>query len=452
LGAAFVCFMGGALIAGLATGPPASAAPGVNGLFDVSGVGASNQIVLGPDGNMWVTLESATADLARITPAGAVTEFDPVDVTDPVGIAVGPDGKLWVTQAQSVARFDPADPAAAQKFTVADISDPRGITAGPGGALWTASADKVIKIPAADPANPVTFPATGVAGARAIAAGEDGNLWVADFGGNQIVRVTPAGVGTKYPTGGGPQGVAAAQGRQQVAYGDPGTNPQTVGRIDSGGNPLATQVPMTDPFGVAFGPDGAYWVALFLTDSLGRLTPAGAYSTVTGLPPGSGPRQVAAGAANTVWVTLDTAEKVARFAGVLPPAPSATPTTPPTGGPKPADPTLPTGGPKRPDPGTESVRVKATAVQRRGVLKVRIRPDLGPKKQWTFRVQRKAVSPKKAAGRKNTACWRTLPGRYLTAGNRHARLVDLGPGRYRAKALPRFGYRGAVSAAVRLRR
>lgn len=49
---------------------PASAAPAVDGEFAVSGVGTDNTIVKGPDGNVWVTLESGdpAKDWARITP------------------------------------------------------------------------------------------------------------------------------------------------------------------------------------------------------------------------------------------------------------------------------------------------------------------------------------------------------------------------------------------------
>lgn len=309
------------IAAGAALAPPAVAAPRVNGVFPVTGVGTNNQITLGPDGNMWVTLDSG-GDVARITPAGQVTEYNPVSITSPVGITAGPDGNLWVTQANGVARFSPANPAGAVATTINDIADPRGITTGPDGNLWTASGDKVIRIPPANPGGFTTFASTGVQGARAISSGR-GFLWVADFGGAQIVRVSTAGTGKAFPTGGGPQGVAASP-KGTVAFADPGTNPQTVGLIRGGAIRTTRPTPNADPFGVARGSDRAFWVAQFATDNLGRLTASGAYSRLAGLPAASGPRQVARGRGKTVWVTLDGAEAVARISGVVRPRPNTT--------------------------------------------------------------------------------------------------------------------------------
>lgn len=306
-------------------GLPAYADPAPDGEFAVSDVGTNNQIAPGPDGNMWVTLQGAN-DVARIAPDGTVTEYDAATITSPIGITAGPDGNLWVTQNGGVARFSPVTPTTATATAIADIADPRGITVGPDGNLWTASGNKVIKIPPAAPATFTSFAATGVVGARWITSGTDGNLWVADFGGQQIVRVTTSGAGTPFVTGGGPQGVAAGQSGQ-VAFSDPGTNPQTVGRITTAVATTAT--PMADPFGVAFGSDGVYWFAQFAANNLGRLTADGQYSTLP-LSAGSGPRQISAGPNNTLWVTLDNVNKVARISGVTAAPGGGTTTTPTT--------------------------------------------------------------------------------------------------------------------------
>lgn len=306
---------------------PVAADPVVDGRFAVSGVGTNNQITIGPDANVWVTLD-ATNDVARIAPDGTVTQFNPVNLNSPTGITAGPDGNLWVTQPGGVARFSPTNPDAAVAFAIADIADPRAITVGPDGNLWTASGDKVIKFPAANPAGFTSYAATGVLGARWITSGTDGNLWVADFGGQQIVRVTTGGVGTSFPTGGGPQGVVGGPG-SQVAYSNPTAVPQTVGRIQAPGSPQTTDTPLSDPFGVAYGGDGAYWFAQFATNDLGRLTPGGEYSRLP-LDAGTGPRQITAGPGNTLWVTLDLTEQVARVSGVsaAPPPPEPQPVVP----------------------------------------------------------------------------------------------------------------------------
>ncbi len=121
-----------------------------------------------------VALSGGPPDIARVTPGGTVTEYDPPDIADPVGITSGPDGNIWVTQAGGVARFSPADPQGTdEKFAIADIADPRGIVTGPDGNLWAASGDKVIKIPPGKPAGFTSTPVTGM-GARGVARGGGG--------------------------------------------------------------------------------------------------------------------------------------------------------------------------------------------------------------------------------------------------------------------------------------
>ncbi|MDO8630492.1 MAG: hypothetical protein Q7R41_08360, partial [Phycisphaerales bacterium] len=191
----------------------------------------------------------------------------------------------------------------------------------------TASLSKVIKIPPATPLLYAFYP--GLTGARGITAGNDGRLWVADFGGQSVVSVTTGGVATPHPVGGGPQEVVAGLGGQ-VAYTNPGAVPQSIGRLEQGGTAQPTQTPLSDPFGITFGSDQAYWTAQFAANNLGRLTPDGQYTTLGGFSANSGPRYIAKGANNTLWVTLETINKVARVSGLEPPAPTPTAdTTPP---------------------------------------------------------------------------------------------------------------------------
>ncbi|MEI8080825.1 MAG: hypothetical protein WCI74_03165 [Actinomycetes bacterium] len=311
--------VGAILVGGIAI-TPATAAPVVNGEFAVSSVGTNNQITAGPDGNIWLTLDGAN-DLAKITPAGVVTEYNDA-LTTPTGITAGPDGNLWLTVSGGVAKVSPANPTVAAFTAIAAITDPRAITVGPDGNLWTASNNNVIKIPPANPGAATTYAPTGLTASRWIASG-NGQLWVADFAGAQILAVNPNGTaGTGYATGGGPQGVAFGGGI--AGYSNPGAAPQTIGRITPAGTPQTTNAPMTDPFGGAYGVDGAFWFAQFAGNNVGRLTRSGSYSTVSGLSAASGPRQITAGPANTLWVTLDNAEKVARVSGLQPLTPNTT--------------------------------------------------------------------------------------------------------------------------------
>lgn len=313
----FLSALGVALVALPAATSASVAAPAVDGEFVVSG--KPGYIALGPDGNVWAVLSGSAQnnDVARISPAGVVEEFDVPALAGAVGIAAGSDGNLWVTRPAKVARFSPGAPAGATEFAVADLAGPRDITAGPDGNLWAASGDKLVRIP---PANPVGYTAFTIAGLDARGLAADGErLWIASFGNGTIYSATTASVATPHAVGGGPQEVAAGTGGQ-VAYSNPGSNPQTVGRLMNGGSPLTTPAP-GDPFGVAFGSDQAYWFAQFASDDLGRLSADGEYSRLTGLSAGSGPRHITAGPGNTLWVSLETAGKVARVVGVEPTAP-----------------------------------------------------------------------------------------------------------------------------------
>jgi virginiamycin B lyase len=304
-----------ALLIALAVVSAADARPRFAGAFDLSGT--PGQITRGPDGNIWVTISGSGKNntLARIKPNGTVTEYAPAAVVNPVGITSGPDGNLWLTRNGGVIRVAPADPDSAKDFAVGAISDPRAIRSGPGGKLWTASGDQLVSFP---PANPLGFAATTIngMGARGIAA-SGGRLWIADFGGARIVRATPAGGASFFDVGGGPQEVAGGPDKQ-IAYSNPGTNPQTVGRIKPGGAAKTTKVPQTDPFGIAFAPDGNWWFAEFAKHALGLLSVGGKVDQFEGLPDGSGPRYLTVGPGGTVWVSLETAQKVARIKRVAP--------------------------------------------------------------------------------------------------------------------------------------
>jgi streptogramin lyase len=315
----------GVLGAVLLAAPTALAAPQVDGTFPVTGLGDSKQITQGPDGNIWVTVDDGeNNDVARITPAGEVTKFNLDDVDFPAGITAQGDN-LWVTAINEVASFSPGSTDATET-NIAAIGGPRHITVGPDGNLWTVSGTNVIKIPPGAPNTFTVLPGL-ITDGRQIAPGADNTLWATS--GTQVVHFTTAGThvaGSPYEVGGAPQGIAAGPGTQ-AAYGNPTTDPQTIGRITPPGPPELTELgPLDAGFGVAFGNDGAYWFTQYNGNNLARLTPDGQYTTLDGFPavPNRGPRQITTGPDNTLWVTLDvpgdpTNDAVGRVTGVEPP-------------------------------------------------------------------------------------------------------------------------------------
>src|SRR6266849_377161 len=103
-------------------------------------------IVAGPDGNIWF-LDSGHYKVGRLTPSGAITEFDlPANVGGPVAITVGPDHNLWITTA-ALGQGKPdwilrmsLDGAVKQYQAGAGDgvsgTSPQRITTGPDGNLW----------------------------------------------------------------------------------------------------------------------------------------------------------------------------------------------------------------------------------------------------------------------------------------------------------------------------
>lgn len=306
----------------------AQGAPAVDGVFNLPEAPSQNPPALGPDGNVWVTLDSGAPDFARVAPDGTVTPFTSADVDFPKGITAGPDGNMWITLTNHVARFSPADPTTVTKFFTASIGTANHITVGPDGNLWTGSDTNVVKItPSAVPVITPIPTGLGTFVAKGIAGGSDGMIWVADGGDGGLLPVSTAGtVGTRLNLGGKVQQVAAGPGGQ-VAYTNPVNVPQTVGLVNGGVAAAPTVTDLKDPFGITLGQDGAYWIAQFGSHTIGRYTTAGAYSELSGLPALSGPRMLTRGSGNTLWVTLETSKQIARVSGVEPPNTDITPPT-----------------------------------------------------------------------------------------------------------------------------
>jgi virginiamycin B lyase len=292
------------LIGALAMSSAAAAAPFLDGTFPLNAeIGTNSKIVDGPDGNVWLTIEDLTNDVAKVTPSGQVEEFDIEGILSPEGIAPGPDGNLWVTDVEKAAKFNPGDPTGTdQSFTVPGIGAGGQIVAGPDGLMWVATNNQLVHFSPGDPegsVKPVTI--DGEMSPKGIDVA--GSLIViADNGtGNRIVTFTPDGTQKDFAIDGGSQGVAGGPGGQ-IAFTAPGASPEKSGLI-SPPNPAQSFELLGDPFGVDLGADGAYWIVQFMTGQLTRVSTDGQLSFLPGLPVESA-RQITAGPNGTLWVTL----------------------------------------------------------------------------------------------------------------------------------------------------
>ncbi len=123
----------------------ASAAPALNGEFDVNGT--PGPLALGPDGNVYVAVSgnSDNKEFARVKPDGSITYFDtPNDVavaglTAGPSTANGPNNRVWMSQNGGVVAWDPGTDTGTA-FPIATIGGRAASRAIPKGTCgwWTA--------------------------------------------------------------------------------------------------------------------------------------------------------------------------------------------------------------------------------------------------------------------------------------------------------------------------
>jgi streptogramin lyase len=327
---------------------PAAAAPTVTEKELPTANATPQDIVLGPDGNLWFT-ENSINKIGRVTPGEppVIQEFDvATNFVEPLNITVGPDNRIWFSGkfngAGGVGRMNPANPADTQGFGGFNVQGPRGIAAGPDGAIWLGDSIQgtVVRINAGTGAELATsdIPINGGNfNIRNLAPGPDGNVWVTDFGG-QVARVTPAGVATPFDVTGNAAWDIVTGPEGNLWYTVPDGN--RVGKITTAG--AFTDYPVTaggDQFGITVGPDGALWFAQAVANSIGRITTDGQFTEITGLTAGARPEYISPGPSNTLWFTEKDGNRIGRITGID--VPGGGQTLPPPPPPPPPDITKP---------------------------------------------------------------------------------------------------------------
>jgi streptogramin lyase len=256
---------------------------------------------------------AAAASTAVALGTGRITEF-PIPTVDsqPPRIAAGSDGSLWFTESRSneIGRITPA--GAISEFNVPQGCCVNGIAAGPGGNLWfTEGGALVARIGRITPAGVISeFTLPSAHYAQSIAAGADGNLWFAETPGNRIGRITPSGVLTEFPIPtpkGHPRGIAAGP---DGALWFTEIDGNKIGRITLAGEISEFAIPTasSDPWGIAAGPDGNLWFTESLVGKVGRITPAGGITEFT--VPNGRPQGIVAGPDGNLWFSNGTIGRI----------------------------------------------------------------------------------------------------------------------------------------------
>jgi RHS repeat-associated protein len=241
-------------------------------------------MTVGSDGNLWF-LEHNAGQVGRITPAGAITEFPmPPGSGSPTYIVGGPDGNLWFTAGQNIWRIT----LGGVMTPFASAGTPYGITGGP-----------------------------------------DGNVWFTERFGNNIGRITPAGVITEFP-------IPTANSQvKQIALGPDGNlwftesgwanstyyGIEKIGRITPAGIISEFTVPTarSQPEGISGGPDGNVWFTESLGNKIGRITPTGVITEFPvpvgncGLSQGACLEDITAGGDGNLWFIRPVTQEVGRI-------------------------------------------------------------------------------------------------------------------------------------------
>lgn len=272
-------------------------------------------IALGPDGNVWFTMQEG-GQIERITPSGAVSEYAGVEgARQPRSIVSGPDGNLWFSEygKRNIGKMSTAG-SLLDSYEVEASAQDYGITAGPDGNLWYVSYEsgKVAKITTSGTYTAYALPS----GSKPydVAKGSDGNLWVTEEGTSKIAKVTTSGTITEYalPTGSDPKNIAAGPEKENALwFTEYGTN--KIGKITTSGTITEYALPSeTGPEGITAGPEGKLWFTEYTASKVASITTSGTVTTYA-LPSGSDPRDIAAGSENTLWFAEYGTKKIGKL-------------------------------------------------------------------------------------------------------------------------------------------
>lgn len=168
-------------------------------------------IVVGPDGDVWFTELTGlggTPGIAKITPAGRVTEYPTgtYDTSRPLAIALGGDGNLWFADARAAAigRITPAGRRAFFRRGLSRGDAPAGIARGRGGILWFVSGGPAPYVGTVDARGAIVEVArlgASITADPSLAEDERGNVWLTGNDGARelLVRVERTGRVTTRP-------------------------------------------------------------------------------------------------------------------------------------------------------------------------------------------------------------------------------------------------------------
>jgi virginiamycin B lyase len=146
-----------------------------------------------------------------------------------------------------------------------------------------------------------------------IVSGPDGALWFTDSRGDRIVRFSPGGEVTSFPT------PRADSNPSDIALGPDGNlwfterNGGKIGRITTSGVFTEFVLPAggSEPLGITSGPDGEIWFTELSGNKIGRITGSGEIAEFPIPSSDSSPLDITLGPDGHLWFTESTAGRIA---------------------------------------------------------------------------------------------------------------------------------------------
>jgi streptogramin lyase len=253
--------------------------PPCSGSSCSSSIPPVDQIVLGPNGNLWFTMTRSNA-IGQMNTAGGMAIY-PIDTPDsqPEGLTVGPDGRLWFTEANfnGIGAIDMGGTDEDWLLPTSG-SGPSDIAAGPDGALWFTESltNKVGRITTTGVVtNEFDVPTSSSEPSGITNTG--GGLWFTESGVDQIAQITTGGVITEYPGAGDQPSAIAYAPDGALWYTESGPGSNAIGRITTGGiitNHFPVPTPGSEPSDITLGPDQNLWFTEFFGNKIGRVVTA----------------------------------------------------------------------------------------------------------------------------------------------------------------------------------
>lgn len=284
---------------------------GVVTLFPIPSGAVAGYLAPGPDGNVWFvegTIAPSARLVARITPAGVITEYSTTGF--PMGIAQGPDGRMWIREngggpSKKIGAITTA--GVLSEYGLPGVGGGGGITSGPDGALWVTgqNSDDIGRVTTSGVVSNTYGGLDHGSTPSYITAGPDGNVWFTEQNPSKVGKITPTGTITDVVTptpGSGPQGITTgSDGNLWFVEEFAGK----IARTTTAG--VISEFQVTNPsrcdvFQIASGSDGNLWVPDDCAPFIYKFTTAGVETNYP-LPAGATPLGITSGPDGNLWYT-----------------------------------------------------------------------------------------------------------------------------------------------------